>query len=461
MKQRSIQQSVTLSGVGLHTGQQVTITIQPAPENHGIQFKRVDLEKQPKVKADVGKVVSTNRSTSIKSGEASVHTVEHLLSALAGLGVHNALIDINANEVPIMDGSAKAFVEAITKAGIEEQAAEIATFEIDEPLRYQHESGAEYIALPSEELELTTIVDFNSDVLGEQCATWSAVSNYGDSIAPCRTFVFLKDIAKLAEQGLVKGGDLSNAIVIADELIPQTELDALAAGLGKDSVSIDGEGILNTSKLRFKNEIARHKLLDLLGDLTLLGRPIKGKIMAIKPGHSANVGFVKLLKEQYLKQRKLKGKPKYDPNQTPLYNTVQIMELLPHRYPMLLVDKIVELSETHVVGIKNITFNEQIFQGHFPNNPVFPGVLQVEAMAQTGGILALSLQDDPRGWDTYFLKVDNTKFKTMVTPGDTLIIKMELLEPIRRGIVKMRGTTYVGDKIASEGEFAAQIVKRS
>lgn len=460
MKQRTIQEAVSLSGVGLHTGKVASITIQPAEENHGIRFKRIDLEKMPTVNADVGKVSSTNRSTSLKSGEAEVMTVEHLLSALSGLGITNVLVELDAAELPILDGSAKLFVEALQKAGIEEQEASCECFVVTEPMQYQDETGAEYIALPHDSLELTTIVDFNSAVLGEQCASLKADTNYASEIAACRTFVFLKDIETLANQGLVKGGDLSNAIVIADELMPQAKLDALAAKLGKESFRISEEGIVNTSKLQFKNEIARHKLLDLLGDLTLLGRPIKAKIIATKPGHTSNVGFVKLLKAAYLKQRKLKGKPTYNPNKEPVYNTVQVMELLPHRYPFLLVDKVIELTDTQVVGIKNVTFNEQLFQGHFPNNPVFPGVLQVEAMAQTGGILALSLQEDPMGWDTYFLKVDETKFKAMVLPGDTLIIKMELLEPIRRGIVKMRGTTYVGDKIASEGIFAAQIVKR-
>lgn len=460
MKQHTIKAAISLSGIGLHTGQKSTITIHPADANHGIQFQRSDLEKQPKLKADVNKVSSTLRCTRLGSAKFNISTVEHLLSALSAANVDNALIEIDADEVPILDGSAKKIISSIENVGVQEQEVEREYFSIEDPMHYKHESGAEFIAMPSDELELTTIVDFNSESIGEQSASYDSSTDYARDIAPCRTFVFLKDVVELAEQGLVKGGDLNNAIVIADELMPQAALDKLANTLGKAPISINRTGVLNQDGLHFKNEIARHKLLDLIGDLSLLGKPIKGKIIAKKPGHSANVAFTKLLKEAYMKQRKLKGKPKYDSTQEPIYNTVQVMELLPHRYPFLMVDKIIELSATHVVGIKNITFNEQLFQGHFPGNPVFPGVLQVEAMAQTGGILALTQQEDPYGWDTYFLKVDDTKFKTMVTPGDTLIIKMELLEPIRRGIVKMRGTTYVGDKIASEGEFAAQIVKR-
>jgi UDP-3-O-[3-hydroxymyristoyl] N-acetylglucosamine deacetylase/3-hydroxyacyl-[acyl-carrier-protein] dehydratase len=305
------------------------------------------------------------------------------------------------------------------------------------------------------------MIDFNSPVLGPQFASLQSTDQYQTEIAPCRTFVFLHELEKLLELGLIKGGDLDNAIVIADRSMDQEELDLLARKMGKPSIKVESEGVLNTSKLRFPNEPARHKLLDVMGDLALIGKPIKGKIVATKPGHTANVEFAKLLKKNYVDKRRLIGIPKYDPEKEPVYNYAGIMELLPHRYPFLLVDKIIEISETHVVGIKNITMNEALFQGHFPNNPIFPGVLQVEAMAQTGGILALHNVPDKGNWDTYFLKVDNTRFKAMVRPGDTLIIKMELLDPIRRGIVHMQGTVYVGSKIVSEGELTAQISRRN
>lgn len=462
MKQRTLKKAITLEGVGLHTGKMVKMTIHPAAVNHGYKFQRSDLEKQPTFKADVNFVDSTKRGTSLKSGEAYVHTGEHTLSALVGLEIDNALIELNASEAPILDGSAKLIVEAIQAVGIEEQDEEKEYFIITEPISYKdEETGTELLALPYDGFEIKTLIDFNSPILGKQYAEMSDFGQYVNNIAPCRTFVFLRELEKLAEMDLIKGGDLDNAVVIADQKMEQANLDDLMLKLGKPSVKIDKEGILNTTDLRFKNEPARHKLLDVIGDLALVGKPIKGRIIATKPGHKANVAFAKILKQAYMKQRKLKGKPNYDPNKTPLMNSVQIAEWLPHRYPMLLVDKITELSENHVVGVKNITFNEAIFQGHFPGNPVFPGVLQIEAMAQTGGILALSLQEDPGNWNTYFLKIDNAKFKQMVLPGDTILFKLELLAPIRRGIVQMKGTAYVGDKIVSEAELTAQIVKRN
>jgi UDP-3-O-[3-hydroxymyristoyl] N-acetylglucosamine deacetylase/3-hydroxyacyl-[acyl-carrier-protein] dehydratase len=305
------------------------------------------------------------------------------------------------------------------------------------------------------------MIDFNSPVLGPQFASLTNIERYKDEIAPCRTFVFLHELEKLMEMGLIKGGDFENAIVIADRVMEQDELDILAKKMGRPSIKIEREGVLNTVQLHFSNEPARHKLLDVMGDLALIGKPIRGKIVATKPGHTANVEFAKILKKHYTEQRKMVGIPRYDSEKEPVLDYAGIMQLLPHRYPFLLVDKIIELSETHVVGIKNITMNEALFQGHFPNNPIFPGVLQIEAMAQTGGILALSNVADKGNWDTYFLKIDNTRFKAMVRPGDTLILKLELLEPIRRGIVHMQGTAYVGSKIVSEGELTAQIVRRN
>jgi UDP-3-O-[3-hydroxymyristoyl] N-acetylglucosamine deacetylase / 3-hydroxyacyl-[acyl-carrier-protein] dehydratase len=462
MKQSTIQNPISVQGVGVHTGKSVTLTFRPADANHGYRFQRVDLPEQPIIPADVKSVVSTNRSTTLKNGEAQVSTVEHVLSALTGLGIDNVLLEIDGPEMPIMDGSSMPFIEALRRAGRAELDAERDFFEITEPISYKDEvTGTELIALPAEQFEATVMIDFNSKVLGHQFAALQGLEHYAEEIAPCRTFVFVHELEKLLEIGLIKGGDLDNAIVVADRQFEQEELDALAKKMGKPSIKIDAEGVLNTVKLRFQNEPARHKLLDVIGDLSLVGKPIKGRIVATKPGHTANVEFAKILKKHLLEKRRLFGVPKYDPEKEPVMDVNAVMKLLPHRYPFLMVDKIIEISERHVVGVKNITMNEALFQGHFPDNPVFPGVLQIEAMAQTGGILALHNVPDKGNWDTYFLKIDNTKFKAKVSPGDTLILKLELLEPIRRGIVHMQGTAYVGSKIVSEGELTAQIVRRT
>ncbi|MBX2926793.1 MAG: bifunctional UDP-3-O-[3-hydroxymyristoyl] N-acetylglucosamine deacetylase/3-hydroxyacyl-ACP dehydratase [Saprospiraceae bacterium] len=462
MKQRTINKQVSLSGVGLHTGQHVNMVLQPAPANFGFKFQRIDLPDQPFIPADITRVVSTQRGTTLQCDDAEVHTVEHALSALTGMGIDNVLILLDGPEVPILDGSARYFVEAIQEAGIEEQEEEREYFEVEETITYRDPiTGSELVAMPSSGFEITTLIDFNSPVLGQQFATLNDLNGYASEIAPCRTFVFLHEVEYLFSQNLIKGGDLDNAIVIVDRPMTQADLDALAVKLEKPSVLVSGEGILNTLDLHFRNEPARHKLLDVIGDMALLGRPIKGKITAIKPGHRANVEFTRLLRKHFLEQRKLKGKPKYDPDKEPLFNTQQISEWLPHRYPFLLVDKIIELSDTHVVGVKNVTINENFFQGHFPDNPVMPGVLQIEAMAQTGGILAMSIMGDQGQWDTYFLKIDNAKFKNKVVPGDTILFKLELLAPIRRGICQMQATAYVGNKIVSEAELTAQLIKRS
>lgn len=462
MKQCTIKHTVSLKGIGLHTGKVVELVFQPAPIDHGYKFQRVDLPEQPIFSADVGRVVSTQRGTTIKTEEAQVSTIEHVLSALRGLEIDNILIALDGPEVPILDGSAIQFIQALKSAGIEEQNAEREYFVVEEAISYRDDStGTEILVLPSDKFEVISMIDFNSQFLGQQYASLQNISDFEKEIAPCRTFVFLHELEALFSQNLIKGGDLDNAIVIADRMMDQKELDELAQKLGKPSVKLDGQGILNTIDLHFKNEPARHKLLDIVGDLSLLGVPIKGKIVATKPGHKANVEFTKLLKKALLEQRKLRGKPKYDPDKEPLFDSNRIAQWLPHRFPFLLVDKIIELSANHVVGIKNITFNENYFQGHFPDNPVMPGVLQIEAMAQTGGILALSTVEDPGNWDTYFLKIENAKFKYKVLPGDTLIIKMELMAPIRRGICQMQATAYVGNKIVSEAELTAQIVKRS
>lgn len=461
MKQCTLAKDCEFEGIGLHTGKRATMTLKPAPVNHGIRFQRIDLKDSPVLPADVSRVISTNRGTTIKSGDVQVSTVEHILSALAGMGIDNILIEIDGPEVPIMDGSARPFTDAFTLVGIAVQDLEKDYLELTEAVSFKDElSGTELIAVPSDKFEVTAMIDFRSPFLGQQFASLNDLADYETEIAPCRTFVFLREIEKLANENLIKGGDLNNAIVIVDRMMTQPELDDLAKKLNKPSVRVEKEGILNTVELQFSNEAARHKVLDIIGDLALVGKPIKAKILANKPGHTANVEFAKLLKKKYHDLRKLKGKPNYNPDEAPLMDVQKIQTMLPHRHPFLLIDKIIELSDQHVVGVKNITFTESCFQGHFPGNPIFPGVLQIEALAQTGGILAISQQPDPGNWDTYFIKIENTKFKSKVLPGDTLVLKMELMSPIRRGIVQMMGTAYVGNKIVSEGELTAQIVRR-
>ncbi|MBK7409198.1 MAG: bifunctional UDP-3-O-[3-hydroxymyristoyl] N-acetylglucosamine deacetylase/3-hydroxyacyl-ACP dehydratase [Saprospirales bacterium] len=462
INQHTIQQPASLNGIGLHTGHSVSIMFRPAPVDHGIRFQRVDLPEKPIVKADLGMVMSTNRGTTLSQEGIVVSTVEHLLSALHGLEIDNILIEIDGPEVPIMDGSARMFVEALVKAGKTAQDAEREVLEILEPISYfDPETGSELMALPADEFQVTTLIDFNSPILGPQYASLQNIKDYSTQIAPCRTFVFLHELEMLAQQDLIKGGDLDNAVVIADRLISQEELDQLARKLGKPSMKVEREGVLNTTQLHFQNEPARHKLLDVLGDITLVGAPIKGKIVATKPGHKANIEFARLLKKCLLDQRKLRNIPKYDPDQPPVVDIKGVMKLLPHRYPFVMIDKVIEIDEKHVIGVKNVTINEPFFQGHFPGNPVFPGVLQLEALAQAGGVFVLAQQEDPGSWDTYFLKIDNAKFKSMVFPGDTLLLRCELTSPVRRGIVQMTCTAYVGSKIVSEADMTAQIVKRA
>ena len=462
IKQRTIAGPIELSGVGLHSGERVKMTILPADGNHGYVFQRVDLEGQPKVKADVDNVVSTQRGTTIEQNGARVHTTEHILAAIYGCEVDNALIQLDGPEVPIMDGSALLFVQAIEKAGYVEQEADREYFTLKENLYYEDDKGyVEMLAVPTpgHEFRVTVMVDYNSPVLGTQHASMYDISEFKTEIAGCRTFVFLREIEELAKNNLIKGGDLDNAIVLVEKERTQEEYQKLAKLLGKDfsDIKVEGIGVLNTVKLKFENEPARHKLLDIVGDLALVGRPFRGHILAARPGHAGNVSFGKIIK-QLIKDERRKA-PTFDLTKDPVYDVNQIMNILPHRYPFLMIDKIIELTADSVVGVKNVTFNEPFFQGHFPGNPVMPGVLQMEAMAQAGGVLALHNVDEPELWSTYFMKMDNVKFKRKVIPGDTIVFKLELISPIRRGIVHMKGVGYVNGQVASEGELMAQVIK--
>lgn len=460
-KQRTLKESIKLTGVGLHTGEKVNLEICPAPDNHGYKFQRTDIEGQPTIKADADLVVATDRGTTLEQNGARVYTTEHLLAALYGSQVDNALIKLDAPEIPIMDGSSLPFLQAIEAVGLVEQEADRDYFVLDQNIKWEDpEKGIEFLAVPDTNYRLTVMVDYNSPVLGTQHAAIYNIDEFADQIARCRTFVFLRELEFLAKNNLIKGGDLDNAIVLVDrEDISKEELSRLAKLLGKEELKIEvnGIGVLNSSKLQFENEPARHKLLDIIGDLALVGKPIKAHILAARPGHSGNVRFAKVLKEQIKKQEK-QGRY-FDLSKEPLYNINDIEKILPHRYPFLLVDKVMEIGEESIVGVKNVTMNEPMFTGHFPGNPVFPGVLQIEAMAQAGGIFALSKVEDPHLYSTYFMKIDNVKFKQKVVPGDTLVFELHLLSPIRRGLVNMGGKAYVNGKVVMEADMLAQIIK--
>ena len=460
-KQKTLKEAVKLTGIGLHTGEKVNLEICPAPDNHGYKFQRVDLEGQPIIKADVDLVVATDRGTTLEQNGVRVYTTEHVLAALYGMEVDNALIKIDGPEIPIMDGSSWLFVKAIETVGLIEQESERNYFELSENIPWEDaEKGIEFLAIPDSHYRITVMVDYNSPVLGTQHASMYNIGEFKENISRCRTFVFLRELEFLAKNNLIKGGDLDNAIVLVDRAdIPQEELDRLAKLLGKEELKIqfDGIGVLNSSKLQYENEPARHKLLDIVGDLALIGRPLKAHILGARPGHSGNVRFAKVLKEQIKKQE---GAGKiFDLTKEPLYNINDIEKLLPHRYPFLLVDKVMEITEDTIVGVKNVTMNEPMFQGHFPGNPVFPGVLQIEATAQVGGIFALSKVDQPELYSTYFMKIDNVKFKQKVLPGDTLVFDLKLISPMRRGLVHMAGKAYVNGKLVMEAEMLAQVIK--
>lgn len=459
-KQHTLGSAISISGTGLHTGSKVDMTLKPANPGFGFQFQRVDLPGQPVIKADCDLVTDTSRGTTLEDNGAKVSTVEHILAALVGMGVDNCLIELNGPEIPIMDGSSAPFVEIIEKAGVLEQDAAKQWYFIDQNIsHYDEKKRVEMTALPSTEYKITTLIDFNSPVLGTQHAGLKHMTEFKAEISSCRTFVFLHELEMLLDHNLIKGGDINNAIVVVDKPVTESEMGRLAKAFGRDKMEVKSEGYLNNLELRFPNEPARHKLLDVVGDLALIGYPIKAHIIANRPGHSTNVDFARIIKQYIKKNKQLKNIPVYDPNQPPVYSLQQIEKTLPHRHPFLLVDKIIELSDKQIIGVKNVTYDEWFFAGHFPNNPVMPGVLQIEALAQCGGILAINAMP-PGEYDTYFIKIDNVKFKQKVVPGDTMILKMELLSPIRRGFCEMRGTVYVGNKIATEGDLMAQLVKR-
>ncbi len=460
-KQRTIKAPVSISGVGLHTGNEVVLTFKPAPENYGYKFRRVDLNTGTLVDADVEHVVDTSRGTSIEHEGVRIDTVEHVLAALAGLGIDNAIIELNQSETPILDGSSRFYVEALQAVGVVEQKALRQYFEITSNITYLNpEKKVEMIAIPSSELRISVMIDYESKVLQSQNANLYHLSQFKDDFATCRTFVFLHELEYLLNNNLIKGGDLSNAIVFVDREMSRTELDHLAHLFNKPRVEVLKEGILNNLELQYPNEPARHKLLDIIGDLALVGMPIKGHIIATRPGHYSNVQFAKMIKKQMKKELHPEEGPKFDLNKTPLYNINQIKNILPHRPPFLFIDKILEMGKDYVVGVKNVTINETFFVGHFPDEPVLPGVIQIEAMAQTGGILALNMVEDPQNYTTLFVKIDSVKFRHKVVPGDTLVFFNQLSAPMRRGLICMKGVAYVGNKIVMEAEMMAQIQRK-
>lgn len=458
LKQNTLAASFSLQGKGLHSGLNIQVTFNPAPENHGYKIKRVDLPDQPVIDAVAENVVNTQRGTVIGKNNVQISTIEHALAALYAMGVDNCLMEVNAPEFPILDGSARYYVEEIQKVGLQEQNAAKDFYIVKHKVEVKdEETGASIMLLPDDHFCVNTLISFDSPVLNNQFATMNNVDEFPTEIAASRTFVFVREIEMLLQNNLIKGGDLDNAIVIYDQKVSQEALDKLADMMQLPHQNIQELGYINHKPLVFDNEPARHKLLDVIGDMALIGKPLKGRVIATRPGHSINAKLARIIRKQ-IKLNDVQA-PVYDPNAEPIMDINRIRELLPHRYPFLLVDKIIELGKNYIVGVKNITSNEPFFQGHFPQEPVMPGVLQVEAMAQTGGLLVLNTVDEPERYSTYFMKIDGVKFRQKVVPGDTLILRLELLAPIRRGISTMKGYVFVGDKLVSEAEFMAQIIK--
>ncbi|MDB5231338.1 MAG: hydroxymyristoyl-ACP dehydratase [Chitinophagaceae bacterium] len=458
--QHTIKEEISITGTGIHTGKTVTMKLKPAGSNTGINFQRVDLPGQPVVKADVDNVIETNRSTTIEANGARVSTIEHLMASLVGMEIDNLLIEINAEEVPILDGSAQPFVEALEKVGVQQQNSPKIYYSLDQNITFSDEvNKVEMVALPYNSYRINTLIDFNSQVLGTQHAALKNIKDFNKQVASCRTFCFFHELEFLYSNNLIKGGDINNAIVVVDKPVTDEQVQRISKVFNKHDVQVSEQGILNNLQLRFPNEPARHKLLDVVGDLALVGYPFKAHIIANRPGHASNIKFAKKIKEHIKKNKGKHDVPKYNPSQVPFLDIHAIERILPHRYPFLMVDKVVEMTDKYVIAIKNVTYNEPYFVGHFPGNCVMPGVLQVEALAQAGGLLAIP-RDTEDKYDTYFLKIENCKFKHKVVPGDTLILKMELLSPIRRGICEMKGTIFIGNTLVTEAVLVAQIVKR-
>ena len=462
MQYKTLAQSIYVEGYGLHTGSQTSVTIKPMEGGSGIVFRIIKGGAEGTIPADIAKLSATDRSTTLKVGDYQIQTIEHLLAALYANYITDVEIVVQGEEIPILDGSARPWMDAIVHAGTIELDAEIEFIEFEKIIDYIcPDTGARYTAIPNDTFEISTTIDFDSPILAPQHAGLTNLDEFASSVASCRTFVFLHDVLPLLKKGLIKGGSLDNAILLAEETPDSDTQQLLIEHFPQEADFTLRQGVIAKGGLQFPNEMARHKLLDVIGDLALTGTYFKGRIIVHRPSHKSNTAFASVLKSYVKEQVRAKGRPKYDPEAAPLYDNVQIQGILPHRYPILLVDKIMELTDQYVVGVKNVTFNESFFQGHFPGNPVMPGVLQIEAMAQTGGILAISLMPKEHQYDTYFLKIDNAKFKQKVGPGDTLVFKLELLEPIRRGICVMQASAYVGSKLATEAVLTAQLVPRS
>lgn len=456
-KQHTIKNAVSVSGAGLHTGLPVNLTFKPAQPDHGIKFCRVDLPEKPVIDAIADYVVDTSRGTTIQHQGVRLVTIEHTLAAIVGMGIDNVMVEVDNEEMPIMDGSARFFVEALESAGLEEQAADRVYFEVRDTISISDPSrNSELILVPEDSYRISVMIDFESRVIGTQYAAISNLSDFKEQISMCRTFVFLHELELLLKNNLVKGGDISNAIVFVDRLISENELTSLARHFNRPEIKVQKEGILNNLELHFHNEPARHKLLDVIGDLALVGMPIKGHVIATRPGHLVNTNFAKLIRQQI---KELQAQVKFDIFQKPLYDINDIKRMLPHRPPFLLIDKVLEMSDKHIVALKNVTMNEPFFVGHFPDEPVMPGVLQIEALAQAGGVFVLSQVPDPENYATYFLKIDEVKFRQKVVPGDTLILNLEIISPLRRGICHMRAIAYVGNKVVTEAILMAQVAK--